>query len=106
MFYRYNYDIFNTILISEFNCLQGDINKPVYKKIYWPGDDYTDIHYVDYKEEFEKIQSNAEYNIYKLESINNTTLAFSISKKIKNLIADYTLLIVDRIDHILYIDYG
>ena len=104
MFYFYNYNILNIELIIDFNCLKYDISELVYKKIYWPGDDYIDIYYIDYKEVFERIQSNAKYNID--ESINNTTLPFSISKKINNLIADYTLLIVDRIDHILYINYG
>ena len=55
MFYQYSHNILNILLISDFYELQGCISKPVYKKIYWPGDDYTDIHYIDYKEEFEKI---------------------------------------------------
>ena len=66
---------------------------------------------MDYKKEFKKIQSNAEYIIDELKSINSAllpsakqdTLCLDIMEKIDYLKNDYRL-VVDKIDDILYSD--
>jgi hypothetical protein len=100
MIYRYNHNILNLLLLSDLFCLQSDRSKPVYNKIYQPGPE-ENIHYIDYKEEFEKIQSNVEYSIDDLELVNSALLPLDIMKKIDYLKNDYRL-IVNKIDDILY----
>jgi len=78
--------------MSDLFCLQSDRSKPVYNKIYQPGPEEN----IDYKEEFEKIQSNVEYSIDDLELVNSALLPLDIMKKI-----DYRL-IVNKIDDMLY----
>ena len=92
MIYRYNHNILNILLMSDLFCLQSDRSKPVYNKIYQPGPEEN----IDYKEEFEKIQSNVEYSIDDLELVNSALLPLDIMKKI-----DYRL-IVNKIDDMLY----
>jgi hypothetical protein len=99
-FYRYNHIIFNTLLRNDFYSIIFGIHKPVHLKIFWPRPE-DDIHYIDYKEEFEKIQSNVENNIIELQSLYKELLPLIITKKIDNLIMDY-LLLENKIDDILY----
>ena len=99
-FYWYNHNILNIWVLRNLDCLQTATSKPVYNKVYRPGLE-ENIHYMDYKEEFEKIQSNAEYSIDELELINSVLLPLDIMKKINYLKKDYRL-IVDEIDNILY----
>ena len=113
MFYRYRYNILNILLISDFNqilvhanSIIPDINiyKPVYNKIYllYFGSDnfrYGNIHYIDYRSKFEKIQTDADYIMFRLDFIKSITLSFNIMEKIDNLIFNYYALI-NKIDNI------
>ena len=54
MFYQYNYNILNILLMGYFDYIKNNISKLVYNKIYWPEIE-DNIYYMDYKEKFEKI---------------------------------------------------
>ena len=100
-FYRYNHNILNILLISDFYSNIFGVHKPVYNKIYRLGLG-ENRRYIDYEKEFEKIQSNIKNTIIELQTLYNESLPLTITKKIDNLISDYLLLEI-KVDNTLLI---